>query len=299
MKGLTLLATMRLFGLGVLAYVAIIAAVVAARIAPTARALRIHSERVRQEYEAINARSAALHATIDEIEMWLTTVARPDQLTVAMGLMRARVDSLTTEAATATQLSSIPTAMRIEFSRSAVEQSRAGTALLEALASLEVGRGPEAKRQLGRADSMARLIDRHMATAQRLGLDDLITREQALADAARAGVRAVAWWAALGVVIAPFVVVFLRRRFYDPLADLAEGIAQVKDGDLAWTIPVRRADELGRLSEHFNEATAILCQRAEETRQRAQAALEQSEERYRAMVELAPVGVAVVKTDGR
>jgi len=298
-KPLTLRATLRWLAFGAFAYVAIIAAVIAVRITPTARALRAHSDVVRGEYQTFNERSAALHEMIDEIQMWLYSVARPTALQPALASLRQRIDSLSASATNAPRLSGIPTAMRVEFSQANVEQLRAATALIEALANIELGRPRDAERQLARADSLANLNDRHQAAAQRLGLEDLIVREQSLASAATASMRAVGWWLLLGAILAPILVVFVRRRFYDPLADLEEGIAQVAGGDLGWTIPVRRADELGRLSEHFNDATAILCQRAEETRVRANTALRESEERYTAMFESAPIGIAIVDSAGR
>jgi PAS domain S-box-containing protein len=298
-KPLTLRATLRWLAIGAALYVVVIAAIIAVRITPTARALSAHSEQVRGEYQAIDTRAAALRSTIDEIQMWLYTEARPTHLQPALTLLRRRIDSLNASAASTPRLSGIPAAMRVEFSQANVEQSRAATALLEAIANIELGRPREAAQLLARADSLANLNDRHQAAAQRLGLEDLIVREQSLASAAAASMRAVGWWLVLGSILAPFLVVFVRRRFYDPLADLEEGIAQVAEGDLGWTIPVRRADELGRLSEHFNEATAILCQRAEETRQRATTALRESEERYTAMFGAAPIGIAIVDSAGR
>jgi PAS domain S-box-containing protein len=299
MKPLTLRATLRGLGIGALVYVVVIAAIIAIRITPTARALSAHSERVRAEYQSIDARAALLRSTIDEIQLWLYTVDRPGAMRPALASLRERIDSLNTSAPSASGLSGIPAAMRVQFSQANVEQSRAVVALLEALTNLEQGRRREAERQLARADSMANLHDRHQAAAQRLGLEDLIVREQSLAGAASASIRAVGWWLLLGALVTPFVAILLRRRLYDPLADLEEGITQVAEGDLGWTIPVRRADELGRLSEHFNEATAILCQRAEETRQRATTALRESEERYTAMFGAAPIGIAIVDSAGR
>src|SRR5258705_730871 len=92
---------------------------------------------------------------------------------------------------------------------------------------------------------------------------------------------------------------FLRRRFYDPLSELDRRLVRVARGDLEGMIPVLRQDELGRLSGHFNETTALLRRRAEETRRHAQAALRESEERYQAIVEFAPLGIAVVDPEGR
>jgi PAS domain S-box-containing protein len=289
---------LRFVGFGAIAYVTVIAAVIGIKIAPMAKQLRDHSERVRREYQAISDRSAMLYATMKEIRIELDTVARSASTKPGLDRLRRRIDSLTTPAS-APQLSGVPTSMRVEFANSSMEQSQLGVMLVEVLANMELGRIRPAQQQLVTADSIARSVDRHLAAAQRVGLDDLIAREQALAEASRSSIVLVGWWAGLGLLIAPVVFVLLHRRFYGPLEDLADGIQQVADGDLTWTIPVRHSDELGRLSQHFNRATAVLRQREEETRDRAQAALRQSEARYETMVESAPIGIAVVDSEGR
>src|SRR5262245_573451 len=288
-KGLTLRTTLRLLAVGALLYVALIAVFIAVRVTPTARALHQHSEQVLREYQAITDRLDALHGTIDELSLWVYTVARPPVTENTLAPLRRRLDSLAAPDTATPQIATVPEPMRVHFDHANQEQHQAVAALRAAITHIEHGRAHDAEQQLARADSIVRLIDRYQAEAQRNGLVDLIAREHELADAASASIRAVGWWMGFGILVTPIFVVLMRRRFYDPLEDLAEGIAQVAEGDLAWTIPVRRDDELGRLSQHFNEATAILCQRAEETRQRAQAALRESEKKYEAMVEGAPI----------
>jgi PAS domain S-box-containing protein len=303
LKPLTLRATLGLLGLGALTYVAVIAAVIAMRIGPTARSLRMQSERVLGEYDAIHGRAAAFRAIIEDVHPMLIAAARgqaaaaPQRLEPWLAVIRTRIDSLSGAGTPA--LASLPAEMRMGFAAASVEESHLGIALLEALANLELGRGREAARRLQVADSIARLIDGHMADAQRSGLVDLIGRERALADAASESVLMVGVWLGLGTLLAPLVVVFLHRRFYDPLAEIDAGITRVAAGDLSGTIPVRRPDELGRLSAHFNATAAVLRQRAEDAQERAAAALRESEERYHAMVEFAPIGIAVVDPAGR
>src|SRR5207245_10473847 len=55
-----------------------------------------------------------------------------------------------------------------------------------------------------------------------------------------------------------------RRRSWDPLRELETGLARVAEGDLNTALPVRRADEVGRLVQHFNDMTRVLRDRAEE-----------------------------------
>jgi len=283
-------------------YVAIIAVVIALRIGPTAMALRRYSERMLEGYSGMQVRTSAFHATIEDIHPLLIAARRgesPERLHPRLTAIRERVDSLSAMASGVPAISTIPREMHIEFAAGSVEQSQLEVALTEALANLELGRAAVAGRQLQAADSIAGLLDRHVAEAQRLGLVDLIRRESALADATTASLRALGGWLGLGILLAPFVVVFLRRRFYDPLSELDRALFRVAHGDLEGMIPVLRQDELGRLSGHFNETTAMLRRRAEETRRHAQAALRESEERYQAIVEFAPLGIAVVDAEGR
>jgi PAS domain S-box-containing protein len=301
-RGLTLRGSLRLLGLGAMAYVATIAVVIAARIGPTAIALRRYSQRMLDGYSSMQIRTSAFRSTIDDIHPLLIAIVRGapvDGLRPRLAALRSRVDSLSTMESGAPVIATIPTEMRIQFAAATVEQSQLEIALTETLANLELGRAAVAARRLEAADSIAGLLDRHVAEAQRLGLVDLIRRESDLAEATTASLRAIGWWLGLGILVAPFFVVFLRRRFYDPLSELDRALVRVARGDLEGMIPVLRQDELGRLSGHFNETTAMLRRRAEETRRHAQAALRESEERYEAIVQFAPLGIAVVDADGR
>jgi len=301
-RALTLRGSLRLLGLGAMVYVAIIAVVIALRLGPTAIALRRYSERMLAGYSGMQRRTAAFRGTIDDIHPLLIAITRgasPDGLRPRLTALRKRVDSLSALASGVPEIADVPREMRIEFAAGSVAQSGLEVALSEAVANLELGRAAIAARRLEAADSIAGLLDGHVSEAQRLGLVDLIRRESALADATTASLRAIGWWLGLGILLAPFFVVFLRRRFYDPLSELDRALVRVAHGDLEGMIPVLRQDELGRLSGHFNETTAMLRRRAEETRRHAQAALRESEERYQAIVEFAPLGIAVVDAVGR
>ena len=301
-RALTLRGSLRLLGLGAMAYVAIIAVVIALRLGPTAIALRRYSERMLEGYSGMQIRTSAFHTIIEDIHPLLIAISRgasPDASRPRLTGLRARVDSLSALESGVPQIATIPNEMRVEFAAGSVEQSGLEVALTETLANLELGRAAVAARRLEAADSIASLLDHHVAEAQHLGLVDLIRRESALADATTASLKAIGGWLGLGIILAPFFVVFLRRRFYDPLSELDRALVRVAHGDLEGMIPVLRQDELGRLSGHFNETTAMLRRRAEETRRHAQAALRESEERYEAIVAFAPLGIAVVDAAGR
>jgi len=300
-RSLSLRGSLRLLGLGVIAYVAIIAVAIAFRLGPTAVSLRRYSEAMLQGYNGMQVRTLAYRQTIDDIHPLLIAIARgatPEAARPRLEALRARVDSLAA-ATNPPVIATIPADMRFEFASGSAVQSGLESALSDALANLELGRAAVATRRLEAADSLAGLLDRHVSEAQRLGLVDLIRRESALAEATTASLRAIAWWVGLGILVAPFFIAYFRRRFYDPLTELDRALVRVAHGDLEGMIPVLRQDELGRLSGHFNETTAMLRRRAEETRRHAQAALRESEERYQAIVEFAPLGIAVVDAAGR
>ncbi len=92
----------------------------------------------------------------------------------------------------------------------------------------------------------------------------------ALALLARGGGARVAFplgmWVLVGVaaVVVPLLLlVTFTRRIDRPLRELTAALDRVGSGDLTVQIPVRRADELGRLAQHFNGMTRVLRDRAE------------------------------------
>lgn len=68
----------------------------------------------------------------------------------------------------------------------------------------------------------------------------------------------------VGAALVPVMWLLVRRRMWEPLTALHRGIQQVSDGDLTAQIPVKRDDELGNVTTHFNHMTRVLRDRAEE-----------------------------------
>lgn len=63
----------------------------------------------------------------------------------------------------------------------------------------------------------------------------------------------------LGIFLVSTLITFLLVwRFTRPITDLASAARRVADGDLGVRVPVARNDEMGRLSEQFNEMTSEL-----------------------------------------
>jgi len=67
-----------------------------------------------------------------------------------------------------------------------------------------------------------------------------------------------------GAILLPVALFVVRRRVWNPLGALEQGIQQVADGDLTTQVPITRDDELGKVTTHFNQMTGVLRDRAEE-----------------------------------
>jgi len=92
----------------------------------------------------------------------------------------------------------------------------------------------------------------------------LLARDQALEAAVTEALRVTLLWLVLGGAAIALTLSILRRRIWDPLRQLETGLTRVAEGDLNTGLPARRADEIGRLVQHFNDMTRVLRDRAEE-----------------------------------
>ena len=142
--------------------------------------------------------------------------------------------------------------------------SRVGNVLEESVAQLERGRRADAIARLVTVEQLLRVAHERGADGSRVARAYLRARQGAL-QAAAGEVRGDAiLWIGLGALLVPLLVLVVRRRVWRPLHELEAGLAQVADGDLTVSVPVRGSDELGRLAEHFNAMTRVLRDRAEE-----------------------------------
>lgn len=57
------------------------------------------------------------------------------------------------------------------------------------------------------------------------------------------------------------LTIYLARRYTQPIHALADGVKKVASGDLTYTFPVERKDEIGELAESFNEMVEKLRER--------------------------------------
>ncbi len=302
-RGLSLRGTLLLLVLVAALYVAAGAVIIATRIGPRARALGEHSRQVLAAYEEIRARDVALESAIVGVRARVArrATARAPGADRALDslarFIRGEVDSAVVVRA-ASDLAAIPQAMRISLSRAASNQADVSVTLLETLAMVQLGRWDEAGTWLARADSLEQVAHVQLSAAQRLGLVDIVVREQALGSTARAIATATGWWALVGLLLLPAAALLVHRRFYRPLAALDGAFARLASGDLAATVPVSHADEMGRLAQHFNRMTAIVRSRTEEQQRQSEQAIAASDLQLRTVWDASADGMRLTDAGG-
>lgn len=233
----------------------------AARMHPGAVLLRRDTEPVVELFGVLNGRSQRLEAQVRDLQglVALGPPGYPAALTRLREQLAEAPDERSTRAYTA-----VPEAMRTAMATADEAIARLETAALEVVSLLELDRYEAAEARMMSVNALVGEMNRHLAEAERRGLSDLVRREDELSHATGQALRAVIVWLAIGLFFLPVVLLLAYRRLGAPLRDLEEGLTQVADGDLHAQIPVRHADEIGRLAEHFNHMTSVLRERAEE-----------------------------------
>jgi PAS domain S-box-containing protein len=98
-------------------------------------------------------------------------------------------------------------------------------------------------------------------------------------------------WILVGLVIAVLLSLFLTRKLTLPIKRLSSGIGEVTKGNLDASIPPTTQDELGLLTESFNQMIQDLKQ--------SQEALKEAEEKYRRIFEKSKDMVFITSVDGK
>jgi PAS domain S-box-containing protein len=129
-------------------------------------------------------------------------------------------------------------------------------------------------------------------------------RREALANVYQTGtINVAALIATLG--LAALLGRYMARNVVRPLGRLREGAALIGEGDLAHRIEISTRDEIGDLADAFNGMASQLWRTLQGLEQhvtelkRTEAALRESEENYRSLVENAPLGILSIDMQGR
>ena len=145
-----------------------------------------------------------------------------------------------------------------------VARSDQFTALLdEAGRAYRLGEIPLFRTRIRTALDSVSGIAQSLDDAQRLGLGDLLDRQERVNKASHELVLWTGGWLVLGGLLLWSLVSLTRRRLIVPLSGLERALTQLSAGDLEARIPETN-DELGRLANVFNRASDVLRRRAEE-----------------------------------
>ena len=104
-------------------------------------------------------------------------------------------------------------------------------------------------------------------------------------------------------ILLVIIVVVLARRITAPLRSLIEAVSSISSGQLDAVVPVRSQDEVGALAHSFNSMTEKLRQTLDglhdELRERikTEAALRESEERFRKVFDFSPIAICITALD--
>jgi len=242
-------------------YVMGVSVFLAARMHPGAVLLRQETEPVVELFGILNNRSQRLEAQVRDLQGLVRL--GPPGYPAALSRLRDHLSEDPGERSTRS-FTAIPEAMRAAMATSDESIARLEASALEVVDLLELGRYEAASARMMTVNVLVGEMNRHLAEAERRGLSDLVRREDELSRATQQALRAVIVWLVFGVFFLPVVLLVAYRRLGAPLRDLEVGLTQVAEGDLQARVPVRHADEIGRLAEHFNQMTAVLRERAEE-----------------------------------
>ncbi|MEZ4457218.1 MAG: response regulator [Gemmatimonadales bacterium] len=285
------------------AFVAVVGTTLLFRIAPQARQMAVRSDLVRRDYEDRTRLGRSLDSARTEIGRMAADLAGAPPSPAAFAKSRKSIEQLITgaEIFRAAQRSMVdaPEAVAGLESADLAAEAYVGP-LVGALAALELDDHAAAVALLVAADSLRPRLQLALENVTLQALNAVIADEDRLAASSRGGAQLIGIWLALGIAVLTVMAVILRERLFKPIAALDTALVRIEAGDLQheWVHP--RADELGRVAQHFNAATtALRSQRQLAARAAAEAARAQSEASYRAAFEGAAVGLAELDLQGR
>ena len=281
---LTIRATLALVAGVAGVYVVAVGAYIAFVLAPAARHLRSQAVTMQTEYAALSARAESLQTSLRVVHALAQDGERTGDDRRRAGAVRDALRAVTEHSEgvhAGLLLMGIPAAVRVSLADVAGAESRVAGVLLETLDYLDQPDLAAARERLASAEQPQRSLRRHLDELQQLGLADVVQSEGALDERAQRIAEAMAVWVILGAALVGLLLYLVHRRLYVPLRALDRGLAGVADGRLELQLPVRRDDELGRLTGHFNQMTDVLRARAEDERRRAVSLVDTQAATYR------------------
>jgi PAS domain S-box-containing protein len=259
--------------IGAAAYVGLFCAIIVFRIVPSVRDMKSHSHTAMATWTTRNDLDTTLQLATSRIRGLLlrqTEGAPPSQAEIlaVVDTVRGYADrSWVRDAARA--FAKAPMETRVALARAMSAESGAINAVLDAATDVELGRVTQTAHHLVRADSLRHLAVAHLLAIEKSALMGAFNSERDVGVIAEAAGDLVWWWAIAGLLLGFWFLVVVHQRLNVPLALLERGLDRVTAGDLSVVVPIKRRDEVGRLTQHLNNATAVLRDRTEEERLRA------------------------------
>ena len=265
-------------------YVVAVGAYIALGLAPSAQRLQARAKGLQTEYAALGARAESLQSALRAVHALVQSGERTGDDRRKAAALRGALRAVTerSEGLQAGKLLlGIPATVRVTLADVAASESRVAGVLLETLDYLDQADLATARERMASAEQPQRRLRQRLDELQRLALVDVERSERELDLRARHIAAAIAIWVILGAGLVALLLLLVHGRLFLPLKALDRGLAGVAAGNLELKLPVRREDELGRLTGHFNQMTDVLRTRAEEERRRSVSLVDTQAATYR------------------
>ncbi|MDT8436758.1 MAG: PAS domain S-box protein [Gemmatimonadota bacterium] len=250
-------------------YSAALAVYVSFVVAPQFRAVAARTTQLRFAFEELTEGARDMSEALVRVEA-LREAADPrdaESIEQAAALARERLEDVD-PVHTALALEDVNPRLREALARAADLEAQLASVLLEIARRGATDELPAADR-LAEARRLARLFETEIRVAQALGFEDLARRQATMAERAEGLRRVLLGWLAGGIMALVLAAAAIGRRVYGPLARLDRALEEVAAGQLDVRVPVRYADEFGRVTVRLNEAIAILDEQARRQRREA------------------------------
>jgi len=250
-------------------YVGVIGAYIVLNLAPSAVRMQesgaAHSAAYTEEQIAagrLRSVSSEVHRLVASADLTASDRERAAGILVEL----SRVADHAAQASRPSTGPELAPAMRLASAAVANTASQCASALREALAARLAGDSSTAFDRVLAADEASAAMMESLDNVRQLAFAGMVDNERAVGKQAGQVVKSLGVWAVAGMILLLGMWLLIGHRFYAPLAALDDGLARVARGDLQVSLPVRRDDELGRLTGQFNQMTARLRAQASDAR---------------------------------